>query len=91
MQKPIRREFFVATSGGGRAVRVGYVVGDWATTKEKYFWEFTHLPTGARINVYPVHETKASALAHLNKLASGEIVLPEWQKEILSRGWGLGL
>ena len=76
----------------GRATRKGYVRGDWAMSKGKYFWEFTHLPTGCRVNVYPVHETKASALAHLSLLASGDAEQCRTVEHMLAkfgRGWGM--
>lgn len=64
--------FDIATRGSGREPRKGYVLGDWATHKEPgrgvYFWSFTHIPTGLGLNVYPPHEKKDSALAHLEKL-----------------------
>lgn len=64
--------FDIATHGGARESRKGYVLGDWATHKEPgrkvYFWTFTHVPTGLSVNVYPPHETKAAALAHLEKM-----------------------
>lgn len=83
-----RTEFEIATRDGGRATRVGYVEGDFATHKGRYFWEFTHLPTGMSLSAYPVHETKASALAHLHKLATEGP--PEHVKHLLERypGWG---
>lgn len=87
-QKPRRTEFEIATRDGGRATRMGYVEGDFATHKERYFWEFTHLPTGLSLSTYPVHETKASALAHLHELATAGP--PEHVKRLLERypGWG---
>lgn len=51
---------------------MGYVLGGWATHKERgrgvYFWTFTHLASGMSVSVYPCHEVKASALAHLVEL-----------------------
>lgn len=76
----------------GRDTRRGYVIGDWGTHKEDYFWTFTHLPTGVCVNVYPCHSTKASALAHLAKLADGTAPQCATVEALLSkfgRGWGL--
>jgi hypothetical protein len=79
----------------GRETRVGYVLGDWATHKEPgkgvYFWTFTHRPTGLAVTVYPCHETKASALAHLAKLADGtaeQVATTETMLAKFGRGWG---
>lgn len=68
--KPKHTTFDIAIVGQGREQRTGYVLGDWATHKDKgdYFFTFTHLPTGVSIGGYPCHKTKASALAHLAHL-----------------------
>jgi hypothetical protein len=51
------------------------------------FWTFTHLPTGLALNVWPCHETKAPALAHLAKLATEGP--SEYQARILAGAeWG---
>ncbi len=88
-----RTEFEIATRNGGRETRKGYVIGDFAAHKlasDGYFWKFTHVPTGVSINAYPVHKSKASALAHLEKLALGE-ALKDFEKTVLADGqWGLG-
>jgi hypothetical protein len=94
MRSKIQRATFdVAAVGGGREQRTGYVLGNWATHKNPgrgvYFWTFTHKPTGVAVNVYPPHETKASALAQLETLhrdGPGETAAA-----ILADGrWGLG-
>lgn len=79
----------------GRGTRKGYVLGDYATHKDKgrgvYFYTFTHLPTGLAVNVYPPHETKASALAHLATLADGTAPQCARVADMLARygsGWG---
>ncbi len=73
--KPRRASFEIALVKGGKLAREGYVLGGFATHKEsgtgEYFWKFTHLASGMSINVWPCHETKASALAHLELLAAG--------------------
>jgi hypothetical protein len=90
--KPKRTTFDVATMAG-REQRTGYVLGDFATHKGRYFWTFTHVASGVAINVYPPHETKESALAHLEKLRTEGP--PEYQRAVLARtaelGFGLGL
>lgn len=91
-----RTTFDVAVDAGrgnppGRAPRTGYVLGDWGTHKEKYFWTFTHLPTGMSVNVWPCHETKASALLHLYNLSIGiakECASIEALLAKFGRGWG---
>lgn len=92
--KAKRATFDIATMRHGREPRTGYVLGDFAAHKEPgrgvYFWTFTHLATGVAVNVYPPHETKASACAHLETLARDGV--PEHQRAALSRGgWGLGM
>lgn len=79
----------------GRAERKGYVLGGWATHKEpgpgNYFWTFTHIGTGMSVNVWPCHETKATALAHLAKLADGtapQVATTEAMLAKHGRGWG---
>lgn len=67
MSKPRRTTFRIATREGTEDT-TGYVLGLFATRKERYFWEFTHIPTGVKLTTYPCHETKDSALAHLAKL-----------------------
>jgi len=95
-EKVKRATFDIAVLGGGRSPRTGYVLGQWATHKEPgrgvYFWSFTHLPSGTQINVYPVHEKKDDALAHLGKLHRDGP--SEFVRETLEKyghlGWGLG-
>jgi hypothetical protein len=81
--KPKRTTFNVATLEGP-APRTGYVLGGFATRKEKYFWEFTHLATGLKLSTYPCHENKASALAHLEKLNGPDGLRPH-EVEILAK------
>jgi hypothetical protein len=86
------RENRLVPSKIGRSWRTGYVLGDWATAKGKYFWDFIHLPTGCSINVYPCHRTKAGALAHLQLLADGDAEqcrTVEYMLEKFGRGWGM--
>jgi hypothetical protein len=79
----------------GRAPRTGFVLGGWATHKEPgsghYFWTFTHVATGMSVNVWPCHETKTAALAHLAKLADGTAPQVATTEALLAkhgRGWG---
>jgi hypothetical protein len=74
----------------GRAPRRGYVLGDWATHKDKYNWVFTHRPTGLSICA-PWIETKAPALEHLCKLHA-EGPAPHVARILASCGgkWGGG-
>lgn len=86
--KTKRSEFKIALRNNGYAVRLGYVRGDFAAHKlsaDGYFWKFTHVPTGLAISTYPVHETKASALAHLECLATGEALNDHAKAELASR------
>lgn len=83
--------FNIATSGGGRATRKGYVLGDYATHKDRYSWTYTHIPTGVSISA-PWIETKAPALEHLRLLATEGPA--EHQVRVLAEHghkWGLGL
>ncbi len=67
--KAKRQAFDIAVRGGGRESVMGYVLGDWATRKERWFWEFTHLPTGLKISAGGASlERKAEALAYLERL-----------------------
>lgn len=79
----------------GREARKGLVCGGWGTHKNPgkgvYFYTFTHLETGLSVNVYPPHETKASAAAYLAKLADGsapEVATTEALLAKHGRGWG---
>ena len=88
--------FDIAVRNSGREQRKGYVLGDWATHKEPgrkvYFWTFTHVPTGLAVNVYPPHETKDAALAHLEKMHKEGP--SDTTKQILGKPpwkWGLGM
>lgn len=65
--KPRKGTFDIATRGGGRETVTGYVLGDWATRKEKWFYYFTHRPTGLKISGGCL-EKKEEALAYLVKL-----------------------
>jgi hypothetical protein len=94
MTQPKRTTYEIATAEPypsrqcGRAAVTGYVLGDWGTRKEQYFYEYTHLPTGVKVNTYPVlPETKAAALAHLRVLASGGPA-PEVAARLVGVGWG---
>lgn len=93
--KPRPAVFDIATRGGGREPRKGYVLGEWATHKEPgkgvYFWSFTHVPTGVEITVHPTHDSKESALRYLEKLhREGP---NEFTKRVIGDGrrWGLGM
>lgn len=91
--RPKRATFDIATREQGREQRTGYVLGDWATHKDRgeYFWTFTHLPAGVSIGAYPCHETKASALAHLEHLhAHGPGELRARTLSEHGGKWGLG-
>lgn len=93
--KPQRKTFDVATNDplyNHRAQRTGYVLGDWATHKERYHWVFTHLSTGVAVSA-PWIEKKAPALEHLQALhASGGGIIPEYSRKLLVGGqWGLGM
>ena len=68
----MKRQQFRITTRTGAEPRTGYALGDYATHKDRgaFFWTFTHLPTGYTITTYPVHQTRASALAHLAHLAA---------------------
>jgi hypothetical protein len=97
MSKPKRTTFEIALRGGARAERKGFVLGGFATHKEPgpgvYFYSFTHLDTGTAINVWPCHETQASAIAHLAKLADGSAPQCAYLEATLAkygRAWGLG-
>lgn len=90
--KPARRQFAIATNTPPYRVEVlGYVLGDYGARKERYNWEFTHLPTGVRLTG-PWIETKGPAMVHLEKLALHG--LDEFQQKIIDDAggaWGLGL
>jgi hypothetical protein len=68
--KPKYGSYNIALAIGGTATRKvrGWVLGDWGTRKEKYFWEFTHIPSGLKINVVPARVNKQEALDHLQRL-----------------------
>lgn len=86
--KPRRGAFDIATRGEGRETVKGYVAGDYGMRKVKWFWEFTHLPTGVLLTTYPPHEKLDSALEHLEDLARHGP--PEHHANLLQRGtWGL--
>lgn len=87
--KPRRATFDVATIGGGRGERTGYVLGRWACHRERYAWAFTHIATGVKVSA-GWHETKPAALARLVELDRDG--LESWQEERLVGGaWGLGM
>ncbi len=96
MTKPKRGTFDIATHGKGRETETGYVLGGFAARaprKGEYFWQFTHLETGTKVNVYPPHESKASALEHLAKLEDGsapQCAALEQTFARYGRAWGLG-
>lgn len=55
----------------GRTTETGYVLGDFACAKGKWFYEYTHLPTGLHVTIHPAPERLAPALAELAQLAAG--------------------
>lgn len=55
----------------GRATQVGYQIGDFACAKGKWFYEYTHLPTGTRVCIHPAPERLPQALEELAALAAG--------------------
>lgn len=90
--KPRRATFEVALPNQGRECRTGYVLGDFGTHRERYFWAFTHLPTGVKVSGYPCYDKKADALTRLTELSNGG--LSELERALIEKhgnAWGLGL
>lgn len=69
--KPKRGSYEIALVAGGKEPSQGWVCGDYAMRKERYFWEYTHTPTGVKVNVSPPLDTLAPAKQHLIALAEG--------------------
>lgn len=72
--RPKRSRYRIATLTGEIEHRTGWVLGEFGATKGRWFWEFTHIPTGLLMNrplpdVGAV-ERKEDALAVLLVLAS---------------------
>jgi len=91
--KPRSGTFDIATRGGGRETVTGYVLGDYGMKKVRWFWEFTHLPTGVRLLTTPPFETLASAIDHLKDLAENGPSRPT-ERDLIERygdQWGMGM
>lgn len=62
----------IKTREGTREPVRGYVAGEWGVRKERYCYEYTHLPSGMRSTALSVLgiERKADALSLLDSLAT---------------------
>lgn len=96
MANPKLTSFDIATTdsdgGAGRETIRGYVCGDFGVSKGKWFWAYTHLPTGARVSSLSAKclARKAEAIELLIVAgAQGLDALPEHERWIL-RGAAFG-